>query len=965
MKHKKVISHVFFTLVLLLIPLLFGSPTKGVIQGKVTDRENGEPLPGANVIIDGTSLGAATDLKGNYTVLNAPVGEQLLRVTYIGYKSDSARVNVQPREKTVKNFELVYKVIEGQTVTVTAQAEGQIAAINQQLSSKTIVNVVSKTRIQELPDANAAESVGRLPGVSIVRDGGEGNKVVIRGLQPEMNLVTVNGVRMPSTEIVERSVDLSMVSSNMLDGIELKKALTPDQDADVIGGTIDLQVKKASEQDISLMVQKGYNGQQDNFRPLKGWLNYSDRYFNNKLGIMVSGNYELADRSSDRFRANYDVQGNPDPGEEFNEDIKVTSVRLSDRINTRMRYGGALMMDYKLENGQLMLNTIASRLDNETYTYQDGVDLGERIHDLRFIKDHYTVDFLSNAFSGEYLWYGHKLDFMASHAVSKRNNPINYYFSFREKAGIENDAPVFEGPGVIFDYTKNRLEETGLERSQIEPEKSTEMDFTVQFNVETPLFLSKNITGNIKWGGKVRRKDRDADVERYRNRFDIKKGEQIFDQLYEGVYTEFTMTDLPLMKYWLDPNYDAGDFLGGEYELSLVPDKDKVEQLYADLPRDEAYFYYPSGNLNDQDITEVISAGYIMSTLNFGKRLMILPGMRFEHEETKLLGIKTGFEESGAYTEVMYPAERRYANRSSDLWFPMLHMRYKFFDWLDLRMALTKSTIRPEFKYIQPYYYEKTNEDKLYRGSPDLEPATARNYDVSLSAYSGQTGLLTISGFYKEVDNMFYSWQRRMMNKQDAISEGLPETKAGWWVTDYQNNANTAYVRGFEVDLQTQLSFLPGLLNGLVLNANYAKISSNTRYNHSLMQTEKLPQPPWFQITRVDTSREGRMLRQSNDIANVAIGYDKGGFSGRLSLLFQGNTLSRIGRRPELDGFTGDYLRLDLSLKQDIGYGIKLFFNINNLTDEPDKSYEPVHSYLTDAEYYGMTADLGVRYTIF
>ena len=145
------------------------------------------------------------------------------------------------------NVELEYVAVETGEVTITAQAEGQIEAINKQLSSNTITNVVSSDRIQEIPDVNVAESVGRLPGISIVRSGGEGQKVTIRGLSPKYNVMMVNGVRMESTDRDDRSVDLNMIAPNILSGIEVTKALTADMDADAVGGTVNLIIGKARE----------------------------------------------------------------------------------------------------------------------------------------------------------------------------------------------------------------------------------------------------------------------------------------------------------------------------------------------------------------------------------------------------------------------------------------------------------------------------------------------------------------------------------------------------------------------------------------------------------------------------------------------------------------------------------------------------------------------------------------------
>ncbi len=157
-------------------------------------------------------------------------------------------------------------MFEGEEVVVTAQARGQLAAINQQLSSNTIKNVVSADRIQDVPDVNAAESVARLPGISLIRSGGEGQKVAIRGLSPKYNVTMVNGVRMQSTDRDDRSVDLNMIAPNILSGIEVTKALTADMDADAVGGTVNLRIGKAAEGlKGNFSVQGGYGSVANTF----------------------------------------------------------------------------------------------------------------------------------------------------------------------------------------------------------------------------------------------------------------------------------------------------------------------------------------------------------------------------------------------------------------------------------------------------------------------------------------------------------------------------------------------------------------------------------------------------------------------------------------------------------------------------------------------------------------------------
>ncbi len=169
------------------------------VQGYVRDAKTGEPLLGATVMFVGTSMGAATDMKGKYIIPNVPPGNYTIKVIYIGYEEWKSAITVAG-ENFQQDFKLDPVGVMGTEVVVTAQAAGQNAAINQQLSSTQIVNVVSAAKIQELPDANAAESVGRLPGVFVLRSGGEGYEVAIRGLQPKYNEVTIDGIKMGASD---------------------------------------------------------------------------------------------------------------------------------------------------------------------------------------------------------------------------------------------------------------------------------------------------------------------------------------------------------------------------------------------------------------------------------------------------------------------------------------------------------------------------------------------------------------------------------------------------------------------------------------------------------------------------------------------------------------------------------------------------------------------------------------------
>ena len=265
-----------FSLFFLLSSFLFAA-APGQIEGYVLESKSGDALPGANVFLKGTSSGAATDLNGKYTIRNVQAGNYQLVVSYIGYRGKTLEVTVEA-DKTLKlDVKLDYQTVEGEVIEITAQAEGQMQAINQQLASDKIANMVSETRIQELPDFNAAQAISRLPGVSTLESSGEANKVVIRGLAPQYNTVSVEGIKLASTGSTQmgvstlanvpgpgsisndRSVDLSMVSPYMIKTISVFKSLTPDMDANAIGGSVNMELREApSELHYDLLWQSGY-----------------------------------------------------------------------------------------------------------------------------------------------------------------------------------------------------------------------------------------------------------------------------------------------------------------------------------------------------------------------------------------------------------------------------------------------------------------------------------------------------------------------------------------------------------------------------------------------------------------------------------------------------------------------------------------------------------------------------------
>ncbi len=255
-----------------------------------------------------------------------------LKVSYIGYEPKTIQLTLKENEHLEENIQLEGVAVATGEVVVTAQASGQNAAINQQLASSNIVNVVSSARIQELPDANAAESIGRLPGISLIRSGGQATQVVIRGISPQYNQITIAGVPIPSNESGRqinsddplgsrvgggRGVDMRMISSSSLAGIEVYKTNTPDMDADVLGGTVNLGIRKASKgiserplglsylPGISISAQGGYTNLTSEYNNYKFDLSLERRFLDERFGVFVQGIVQQQNFTSDHLDATY------------------------------------------------------------------------------------------------------------------------------------------------------------------------------------------------------------------------------------------------------------------------------------------------------------------------------------------------------------------------------------------------------------------------------------------------------------------------------------------------------------------------------------------------------------------------------------------------------------------------------------------------------------------------------------
>ena len=1000
---KAIMHRCAATLVLLLITTA-AFAQQGTLRGVVTDSLTAETLPGANVYLLGTSLGNATNLDGTYRIGGIPAGSYTLRVSYLGYQVKEVPVTITGGETTTQNVGLVLGVIQGEDIIITAQAEGQAAAINQQLTSNTIVNVISEEKIQELPDANAAEAIGRLPGVSVQRSGGEANQIVLRGLGGAFTNVTVDGVRIASTDAEARSVDLSAISQGSLAGIELFKALTPDKDADAIAGSVNLVTRRAPrERQFRMDAMGGYNELVDDLGQYDLDFRYGERFLGDILGVQLTGNIEQRNRSNEQYDTDYDCSIN-----DFTVCL-IENLQLDFTDEIRRRRGLGAIVDVETPDGGFVkLSGLYNQTSRDFITYSRSYPT---LDDLVFYtaRDReQAIHLFNGALTGENYLFGLNTDWGASYARSAFNFPFDYEVVFTEPSITEGGTPVAGMRAVpdsvrrgelegIIPYALNNFEKAYLYSGFYRTEESTDTDLSAYLNLARDYGIGSSLRGELKVGGKFRSKSRSRDRTELFSPY-YNEPFPMFVMLEDGsvVPKDFSGTMFEDLALFNNRLILATNFLGSgarsedlydRFTLSPLLDRDAVRAWW-DLngngfimtSGDPQYRENPEARGDFYDITERVSAAYVMNTFNIGQRIMWIVGLRVEHENNDYAsryapnGLDGYPVPSGAIRDTS-------ATHEETVWLPNTHLTIRPTDFLTVRLAAYRALARPDFNSRLANVVARRSStffpgNNIQLGNPNLRAAKAWNYEINTSFFGRRIGLFSVSLFYKDIQDYFQRING-LTYEGDAVFDSLgidfesPFGTGGEFslVVPFNSTSPTT-VYGVEVEHQTNLRFLPGLLSGLVIGYNFSIVRSSTHVPRVRIETtfiERPPFPPIAQIERIPYESEQKLQQQPDFFANVSLGYDFRAFSARLSVFHQDayNTSFAGNERTGFDNLQDGFTRVDLAFKQGIGRRIALLVNINNITgvEEAALRYNSFldRTLVNDSEIYGTTVDVGLR----
>ncbi len=898
---------------------------QGILKGKVVDNQS-LSLPGASVLIKGTNKGAVTDQTGEFSIINVAAGTYQVVVTYLGYRSLEKTVQVQDQKTSISDFELEEGTIEGVEIIVFGdRLKGQAKALNQQKNNANITNVVSSDQIGRFPDANVGDALKRIPGITMQNDQGEARNIVIRGMAPQLNSVTLNGERIPSAEGDNRNVQLDLIPSDMIQTIEVNKAVLPSMDADAIGGSVNLVTRQAPNGlRVSGTLGSGVNLLSD--KPIwTGALVLGNRFFDNKLGVIFSGSYNNHNFGSDNIEAVwYDSEAGP-----VLEEFDIREYRVQ-----RVRRSATLALDYDLgANHKLFVSGMYNHRDDwenrfrmrvsqldEPFDEGDFDQVSPGVYQTQGRVEFETKGGLDSkrnkasrledqrvynlTLGGDHLFNKLKMDWSFTYAKASEERPYERYTSYRSSGqNVTVDVSDPRKPLAILSDMQDNL---AIGFNGLTEQYSYTFDEDMNAKVDFKLPYSDK--GILQFGLRYRGKYKD----RANNFFEY---EPLDEDAFGATIGDVPNTNYSDAGFLPGSKYQVGSFVSPEFLGGLnLKDGGQFEEF-------DVMEEYVPGNFS---ANESITGGYVMADHQFSSKLSVIGGLRLE---------KTSIDYTGNIYDIdneeSAPAEGKqdYTNVM-----PGLHFKYDASQNTIVRFAWTNTIARPNYYDLAPYAAFSPEDEELTRGNPNLKPTTSMNFDLMAEHYYENVGLFSGGAFYKDIDDFVYTITTQGYS-DPQFGEGLQYSRP--------ENGGTASVYGFETSFQRQL-----LKNfGVYLNYTFTK-SSTTGIEGREEDDLELP------------GTAGHMF-------NASLSYENKRLVVRLSLNYASDYLDELGGEGFEDRFYDKQTFLDVNASYAITPKWRVFAEGNNLTNQPLRYYQGIKSRTMQEEYYNARFNFGVKFDLF
>jgi TonB-dependent receptor len=911
-----------------------GQQRNGSISGIVKDTAQ-SVLQGARVELQPSGRSVITNNQGQFTFTDLAPGQYTVSVSYVGFSPYSSAVNVQAGQiARADTILLIAKQSEVMTVKGDRQF-GEVEAINIERTADNIVQVLPSEVITSLPNTNIADAVGRLPSVSLERDEGEGKYIQIRGTEPRLSNVTINGIHVPSPESV-RNVKLDVIPADLVDMVEVNKTLSANQDADAIGGSVNLVTKSPTDRPyLTVLGMGGYtpiSGGRDQYQ-LAGTA--GQRFgAEKKFGLLFGGSYDYNARGIDDIEPAYA----PPP-------LVPNTVDIRNYHYDRSRYGFAGTGDYKLgEMSTVYLRGLFSKFKDygEDWIYTPTVN--------NFVSDPSVCNPAGAApgsfkgplgcggmgFSDIYRKPGQQIFSVqagARHAV--KTTLINYELALSQ-AHYTGGFPRagFDGPGASDDSvafgvdTKNPFIPKFPVLNGVNIYDPTQYTLGFAFTQDDSIF-ERDWVGDISINKQYSVGGHFSSFEVGFKGWDASKTSRSDREFFNAAGGQ-------LMSQFLT-NFHDNNYYFGNYAYGPVT---SFGNIVAALAPGGTSPDLVNNLTNDFNVGERIWAGYVMNTISMG-RLRLQTGLRIESTRDNVFANQVTLDANGDFVPPAVPL--RTSNSYVDA-FPSVQAQYRITSDTILRAAYGMGIARPNFGDIAPFFVDDpTSTPEFSKGNPNLKPTRAQNFDLLAEHYFKPLGLIQGGVFYKYLTGPIYS-----VTMPFTAPSGTPSS-----VAELVNGPH-AHITGFEAAWQQRLSFFPGLLNGMGVRANYSYTTSRASF------------PAGFGRTDHPT-----LLRTAPNNWNFDVTYDKKGISARMGLTHNDGYIwsyagSNATRDPSGDTYLYPHTQVDAQVSYWIprGHGLQAVVSLLNLNNEVFGFYNGSEQFPIQREYYSRTISAGLRWTL-
>ena len=947
------VSQVNYCPILCLFPLISTNAQsgKGIVSGVVKD-SGGAVLQGAKIVLQPQIRPISTDGQGEFTVTEVTPGEYSVTISYVGFEPYMGSLTVYPGQTA--HIDAVLKVgSASDEVVVTAdRPRGEAEAINRTLAAENILQVLPAEVIVSLPNANIADALGRMASVTIERDEGEGKYVQIRGTEPRLSNTMIDGVTVPSPETGVRQIKLDTIASDLVESVEINKTLQANIDADGIGGSVNLVTKTAGEEPTATLYGVG------GYTPIIGGRTVDQmggtigKRFGpqKKLGLLVGGTYDFNGRGIN------DIEPDPQPNPDGTLTPYYDTMDLRDYVYYRTRWGATASADYKLGEGSNisvrgLFSTFRNWGNKWVYTLQDGTTPkysedwrrpNMSVGSLALIGKHVinssTIDWsvsagrsrsLSGSGSIKYKWAGDTTNYSCNNVAG-----VSVYRPGWTASCFATGADDSENPN---NYKLSSFAPPTFGKSaQVNLQASA--SYARLYHVGTHY-------GTFEFGGKIRNAHK-------------------FDDTYDETFTPDATLLVSAHPEWASNFTDPG-YYDKTYHIGPVTDYSKVRSYVDGNGSAFTMSGGPGVNANNYDFVERIPAGYVMNTIELASRFRLVAGVRFEATHLSTISFDPNltptpttltFKAGGDYLDVLPSASLRFAVDKDS----------------DLRLVYGRGLARPDPQDVTAAVGQpdvSTTPATVSVGNPNLKAEYANNYDILYERSFKNSGLLQAGYFYKDLSNPIVTLQTLTNNYK--YNPGAPT------LVSEPTNAGNAHVQGVEIGFQQRLSYLPGVLHGAGISANYSYTQS--------------------QANEVDPLRTDSpaLLRQAPNSWNISPTFDTRKFSMRVGMTFDdkmiyayqyenlayatdsnGNPILVNGVQqtvpnplpggtagPLGDNYLYAHFQFDTQASYKLPWGFQVYAYGLNLNNEVFGFYNGSPQYVVQREYYHPTYAGGIRWT--